>query len=416
MFETLFSAPAVIRRHRESPLAVERAAYLKEMETQGMARGTILHRSSYCLCVAVELQRWPPDHCFDEKEIKVLSSTWAAKRVADGRASSLRWPQEHFRFTAADFLRSLGRLRSTPVPEASRYDSELADFVAAQQDGRWLSMATCRSARWQITRFLGYLEQRNVALEDLALSDVDAYFQHMTQRWSRSSLRTSAKMLRGWFAHCEARGWVQPGLASGILLPRIYRHEGLPLGPTWEAVGRMLTETGGDDPGSVRDHAIILLLAVYGLRSGEVRRLLLDDIDWSRDQIRLVRSKSGREETLPIEPRVGNAICRYLHHSRPKSDSRVVFLTLRAPHRPLSAGGLHHVVARHLSNGELPKRGRGPHGLRHACARHLVASGYSFKEVGDHLGHRSPDATRIYAKVDLSSLRRVAFNDLGGLL
>ncbi|HEX7506294.1 MAG TPA: integrase, partial [Polyangia bacterium] len=38
-----------------------------------------------------------------------------------------------------------------------------------------------------------------------------------------------------------------------------------------------------------------------------------------------------------------------------------------------------------------------------------------FKEVGDHLGHRSPDATRIYAKVDLASLRKVALDDLGGL-
>ncbi|NJN00456.1 MAG: tyrosine-type recombinase/integrase [Aquincola sp.] len=59
--------------------------------------------------------------------------------------------------------------------------------------------------------------------------------------------------------------------------------------------------------------------------------------------------------------------------------------------------------------------GRGPHGLRHACARHLIESGRSFKEVGDHLGHRSPDATRLYAKVDLASLRRVALSDLGWL-
>jgi site-specific recombinase XerD len=53
--------------------------------------------------------------------------------------------------------------------------------------------------------------------------------------------------------------------------------------------------------------------------------------------------------------------------------------------------------------------------LRHACARQLLESGRSFKEVGDHLGHRSPDATRFYAKVNLVALRRVAFEDLGGL-
>ena len=38
------------------------------------------------------------------------------------------------------------------------------------------------------------------------------------------------------------------------------------------------------------------------------------------------------------------------------------------------------------------------------------------KEIGDHLGHRNPDSTRAYAKVDLAELREVAEFDLGGLL
>ncbi len=415
MFEALFTCPGALRRHREGPLAAERAAYLSELQTQGMARGTILRRSSYCLCVAVELQRWPPNHCFDEDEVEALATAWAAERLACGRASSPRWPKEGFRFAAADFLRSLGRLRPVRAPEAGRYDAELAEFIASLQEGRWQSEATCRSARWQITKFLTYLEQRGMALCDVAATDIDAFYQHMTQRWGRSSLRTSAKMLRAWLGYCEARGWVRTGLADAILLPRMYRHERLPLGPTWDAVGQMLGETSGDDPASIRDHAIILLLAVYGLRSGEVRRLCLGDIDWPHDRIRFVRSKSRRQETAPLEPRVGNAIVRYLRDGRPKTDGRVVFLTLRAPHRPLSAGGLYDIVERHLCKDGFPKKGRGPHGLRHACARHLLESGRSFKEVGDHLGHRSPDATRLYAKVDLISLRRVAFDDLGGL-
>ena len=58
---------------------------------------------------------------------------------------------------------------------------------------------------------------------------------------------------------------------------------------------------------------------------------------------------------------------------------------------------------------------RGPHSLRHACAGHLVKEGFSLKEIGDHLGHRSSFSTRTYAKVDLASLREVASFDLGGL-
>jgi len=53
--------------------------------------------------------------------------------------------------------------------------------------------------------------------------------------------------------------------------------------------------------------------------------------------------------------------------------------------------------------------------LRHACASHLLQRGLTLKEIGDHLGHRSPDTTRIYAKVDLAGLRQVAAFDLGEL-
>jgi integrase/recombinase XerD len=61
-------------------------------------------------------------------------------------------------------------------------------------------------------------------------------------------------------------------------------------------------------------------------------------------------------------------------------------------------------------------RRRGPHTLRHACATHLLQEGASFKEIGDFLGHRNSESVGIYAKVDLSMLRKVAEVDLGGLL
>ena len=64
----------------------------------------------------------------------------------------------------------------------------------------------------------------------------------------------------------------------------------------------------------------------------------------------------------------------------------------------------------------LPLPHYGPHALRHACATHLLAQGLSLKEIGDHLGHQSPETTRIYAKVDLAALRAVGDFNLEGLL
>ena len=88
---------------------------------------------------------------------------------------------------------------------------------------------------------------------------------------------------------------------------------------------------------------------------------------------------------------------------------------MRAPFRPLRSG-LWRIVARRLRPLGVSISHHGPHALRHACATRLLDQGLSLKEIGDHLGHRQPDTTRIYAKVDLAGLRRVAEFDLGGLL
>jgi integrase len=367
MFETLFFYSAVLRRHRERPLAAERAAHLRSLAFQGMAHGTLLRCARYCLCVAEYLkQSLSLDQPLSVEEIEILARRWAGDRVASGRASGVRWPIEHFRFAAIKFLGSCGRRQPTPPKPSGAYDAKLADFIAVQKEAHWQSAATRRSALWQIRHFLDYLQQRKVRLEDVAPQDLDAYFQQAATRWNRISIHTCAKMLRAWFAHCERRGWTRAGLAGAILLPRLYQHEGLPIGPTWEEVGRMLARTRGKTAASRRDYAMLLLLSVYGLRSGEVRRLRLDDLDWGRERLQVVRSKSGQKQWLPLQPHVGNAIVRYLSHGRPKSPYREVFLTLRAPLGPLSAGGLYHVVQRHLSAVSAPVRGRGPHALRHA--------------------------------------------------
>ena len=114
MFETLFTYPAVLRRHKEGPLAVERARYLTDLAAKSVARTTLLMKASYCRRVAVELQRWPSDRCFDKNEVEEMASGYSA----DGLTSSNRrqHAKEHFRSVATDFLRSLGRLRPPPTP------------------------------------------------------------------------------------------------------------------------------------------------------------------------------------------------------------------------------------------------------------------------------------------------------------
>ena len=409
-FDSLFVYPAVLKRHQEGPFAPEREAYLEAFAARGAARSTLVRRAVFCLVVARALDRVAAA-AVDVADIEALASAWAAERVATGRATAPRWPQAQFRAVAMELVAAMGRLQA-PAAAPSPHHARVDDFIASQTE-RWPSPATQRTGRWQVCVFLAYLDERGLDLDRVRPEDVDAYFQHARAGWRRASIRRAGTALRAWFRHAELRGWAQGGVAASIVLPRLYRHEGLPPGPTWAQVGSMIDRVEGDDAAALRDRALLMLLSTYGLRSGEVRRLRLDDLHWIEGQLTVTRSKSLREQTLPLESGVGDAIARYLRYGRPKSACRAVFLTLRAPHRALSASALYHVVAHHLVATAKVSRGRGPHGLRHACARHLVESGRSFKEVGDHLGHRSPDATGIYAKVDLTSLRKVALEDLG---
>ena len=226
--------------------------------------------------------------------------------------------------------------------------------------------------------------------------------------WSRHSLRTYAGTLRAFLRYAEDQGWCARGLAAAVRPPRVYAGEGLPTGPAWDDVRRLLATTEGDEPAAVRNRAILLLLTQYGLRAGEVCRLRLDDIDWEAESLRVRRPKPGRVGRYPLARSAEDAILRYLREGRPRRHNREVFLTLVAPVRPLSPGAISVVVRSGLRRLGIDSQRRGSHALRHAFGQHLLDEGFSMKEIGDCLGHRSPDSTAVYAKADLAWLRQVA--------
>ena len=53
----------------------------------------------------------------------------------------------------------------------------------------------------------------------------------------------------------------------------------------------------------------------------------------------------------------------------------------------------------------------GSHTLRHTCVQRLIDARLSFKTISDYMGHSSPDATKVYAKVSIEALREVALGD-----
>jgi site-specific recombinase XerD len=160
-----------------------------------------------------------------------------------------------------------------------------------------------------------------------------------------------------------------------------------------------------DNAVGIRNYAILTLLARLGLRSIEVARLRLDDIDWRCGEI-VVRSKGRREDRLPLPVEVGEAVVAYLSDARPHLEDRHLFLTGRAPRAPIRADLVGDVVERACIRAGLAPVG--PHRLRHSLAAQMLRQGAGLTAIGQVLRHQDLATTALYAKVDFAALRQVA--------
>ena len=410
MFEKLFTRQAAIARHHSSPLAAERQLYLERLGEEGRSTKTLRNIAQLLVVIARHLQ-------LDRSEItlvEVAASAAAWAGTARRSARCLHVGERQFVYHATGLLRLLGRLRDSR-PEVA-YAARLGTFLHFQQHERCLSTSTLRHYEKCVGEFFNWIGQQEKLLEDVTLEDISGYLQSLAQRrLKRTSIALYVAKMRNFFHYAESRHWCRTGLAA-LDAPRIYRLESLPRGPAWSDVQRLLAACAGNTPSEIRDHAMLLVIAVYGVRSGEVRHLRLEDMDWEREMICIRRPKQRKSQHYPLVREVGAVVLRYLREVRPKCTLREIFLTRVQPYRTLTATGFGTMVRKRLQRLGLVLPCYGPHALRHSCATHLLAEGVSLKEIADHLGHVSLAATQIYAKVDLTALCEVGAFPLTGLV
>jgi site-specific recombinase XerD len=378
-----------------------------------MARQTLIGDASYLLAIAERLHL--SEHIRERisaAEVQRAAADWARHQKRSDAARTA------FDSIARRWLASLGRLEEGS-PVLQPFAALIAAYADHMRDERGLSPVTIAKRCWCVQDFLKRLKVPDGHLDQVTIADVDAAFLTLAAdgRLARATLNVRARGLRSFFSFTEGRGWSRAGLAVAIHVPRLYAQESLPAGPSWDQVQATLKLAQGERPTDVRALAILMLFATYALRAREVARLQLGDLDWETEVLVIAGDKTGRTRSYPLARSVGDAILRYLKAARPRSSHREVFLTLRAPFRPLTGVAVYNLVAQRTRGLGVPLAHYGPRSFRHACASHLLNNGgLSMKEVGDHLGHRDPDSTQIYAKIDLAGLRAVADLDLGGKL
>jgi len=403
MFDTLFRQNAALRRHRAGPLADERERYLRHCSDRGMTLGELRKRAKCLLWIATRLSADDSDG-IDAARLHTIVYRPPSPGPTMARV---------FVALARSWLKFLGRWHEEhePVPCAEH----LERYVAWMRDERGLSPVTIDVRRRRIAHFLRWCGRTGRDLATLRADDLDAYFVSFADQWSRVSAATMATGLRVFLRYAVSTGWCRRGLPESILSPRTYRLESLPYALSWEEVRRLLASATSSSARDVRDRAILMLLAIYGLRRGEVAALRLDQIDWTRRRLCIHRLKRRQPQVYPLQRSVAEALSLYIDTVRPPVPHPEVFIRLQAPRQPIGAGAIYHTVSERLRKLGISVAHFGPHALRHSCAAKLLADDLTLKEIGDHLGHRSTAATMIYAKVHMQALREVGAFDLGDL-
>ncbi|WBT38029.1 site-specific integrase [Hyphomicrobium sp. DMF-1] len=297
-------------------------------------------------------------------------------------------------------------------PEATLRHEICLKYETWLRDERGLASASIVALMAEARHFLVWQLERGGAqsLKGLSVQDIDLYMDARAPGQRRVSLKDYAERLRSLVRYMHRTQYVASDLAAHVVSPMLYAYEGVPSILEPDQIAAVLETTKRDtSPMGLRDYAMLQLLATYGLRSGEVRNLTIEDIDWRAESLRVRHSKTGACSFLPLLPQVGEAMLNYLRHGRPRTDRREVFLRSRAPYRPLR--NFSSEVQRRLSAAGVKPPGKsGPHIFRHARAVEMLRASVPQKLIGDVLGHRSTEATIPYLKLATEDLRSIALD------
>lgn len=403
----------VLSRPLEGPLSSQIAGFARWVLEEGYA----LYSRHRQVRLAACFSRWLGQHgvrrdsVTPEHALRYLRSRARKVKICGGDPAALA--------QFISFLRRAGVIppekrrlrRPTPVEQAA---SEFERYLVNQ---RALAPTTVLYYVSFVRGFLADLFGKGpVDLSSLCARTVVRFVQQEVPRLhlKRAKLLTTA--LRAFLQYAQYRGDITHDLAAAVPTVANWSMTSIPRAIPPDLVRQLLASIHRKTAVGQRDYAILLLLARLGLRAGEVVRIELEDFDWKAGSMS-VRRKGGQRSVLPLPADVGAAIAAYLRRGRPRNTSyRRIFLRSRAPFRGLQgAGAIASLVRHNLIRAGIETPTSGAHQFRHGLATDMLRHGASLAEIGEVLGHRSPETTRIYTKVDLNALRPLVLAWPGGI-
>jgi integrase/recombinase XerD len=270
-----------------------------------------------------------------------------------------------------------------------------------------LSENSISAYKTDLERYVSYLNSQKINRpENIETKHIRRLLHLLSELGlSPSSLARNMSSIRSFHLFLLSEDLIKTNPSEHVEGPKLRRH--LPSVLTFNEIEMICSQVPIDNPLGIRDRAMIEVLYACGLRISELLRLLMREIYFKDNFIRIL-GKGSKQRLVPISDRALYWIKEYLEKSRPFLDKHqraggFAFLSVRGT--AMSRMAFWKILKKYIIGSGIKKE-IFPHTFRHSFATHLLEGGADLRAVQEMLGHSDISTTQIYTHLDRSYLQQ----------
>ncbi|MFA6253471.1 MAG: tyrosine-type recombinase/integrase [Patescibacteria group bacterium] len=276
------------------------------------------------------------------------------------------------------------------------------------------SKLTVRGAHADLSWFMRYLDAQGVTrIANITPAILEEYSLSVREPKNGIAPRPgyiSHKLItiKQFFKYLTARAIILRDPAEDLEMPKLPQN--LPYTIlTQDEVMRLLNAPNLISPVGYRDKALLELLYASGIRTSEILKLKVADVDLKDNLVMVHEGKGRKDRIVPVPHRPMRYVAEYIGKIRPrfakgmvKDDGRLFLSWTGAK---LDINRLGEIIRRSAKTAGIEKRVTAMT-FRHSIASHLLENGMGIRHIQEILGHEKLSTTQVYAKVTLTGLRK----------
>lgn len=292
-----------------------------------------------------------------------------------------------------------------PVPPLPKIFEEYLDYYTRVKDVSHLQILRVRRG---LKAFSDYLDKNTIMLESVRIEHIDVFLAEYNRNYSKKTCGTNRSTLRGLLTYLYQNRILKRNLARLIVGAPVFAQSKPPKFLRPDEIRCLFERLTDRTPKGLRTAAMVHLGFSLGLRPKEISLVSLDDVEFKKKEICIPDRKNTNPIRLPLPESTIKAIAAYIMGARPKTDSRLLFITLCVPYRPVLPVTVSMDIAGAMKKAGLPSTA---YWLRHTYAQNLLEADVQFFEIKEMMGHESIQTTRRYLNIHTKMMREVLFDD-----